>query len=615
MDCRAYRTPWRLILTLIVLSTVPITIHAHPVSISRSLVYLTREQATAKVEVFLEDLFLFHNLKPNSADFLDTETLEKGIELHKKFVSERFTIQGVDGQPLKPIGPVRVTAKIPDEGVALAELMAHKLTFELDYEFPQPPEFLTFKQRFTDEAGILPSEMNLQVKQQNAGVAQSETLIPHVPHTMRFSWDAPPLAADASQEEWDAWFKTQQQQTLGITSYSQVYSFLYINDYEVRHEILIPLLTLEQSVLLARDDDDFLSIAEQDAARKQVEAYFQSGNPIEVDGQRIEPVVQRCDFFGLDFKDFAQRAERKQVPMVSARVGIILSYPLSAPPQNVQLTWNRFNQSVYAVSMTVFAYDEASRTTLTRIARNNVYHWNASVRPPSPDIQVLPVNLPPGPALKIPLASITLLLCIPLAFVVLKQKRIGTIPTGGLLALLCGSAYAFSYASQTYVPVPVRSAPIVTEQHADTVFRELHGKLYRAFQYQREEEIYDALSTCIDGDLLRDVYLQVQQGLKMQEQGGAISRIQDVQIIEGHVSPDAPSNNVAQNGNAAQTEFTYQCQWHVVGTVEHWGHIHERTNAYRALFTVAAIDGHWKVTQMSVLDEERVQFETRLRSL
>ena len=600
---------WRLPLAFIVTCAIPLAAAAHPVSISRSLVYLTREQATAKIEVFLEDLFLFHNLKPNSADFLDAETIRKGIELHKKFVAERFTMQGVDGQPLKHSGPVRITAKIPDEGVALAELMAHKLTFEMDYELQQPPEFLTFKQRFTDAAGILPSEMNLQVKQENAGVAQSETLVPDIPHTIRFNWDHPPLSADASQEEWDAWFKTQQEQTLGITSYSQVYSFLYINDFEVRHEILIPLLTLEQSVLLARDDDDFLSIAEQDAARTQVQAYFQTGNPIEVDGQRIEPVVQRCDFFGLDFKDFAQRAERKQVPMVNARVGIILSYPLPSPPQQVQLTWDRFNKSVYAVSMTVFAYEDAMRTTLTRIARNNVYTWNAGVRPAIPELKPLPVNLPPAPAVKIPAASITILLCIPLALIALKRKHAGVMPTGGVLALLFAVAYALSYSPPTYIQVNVPGSSMVTEQAADTIFRKLHQKIYSAFQYRREEEIYDALSMCIDGDLLQQVYLQVQQGLKMQEQGGAISRIEDVKVIAGHASLNDGSKT------RSQLEFAYQCRWHVVGTVEHWGHIHERTNVYHAVFTVAAIDGLWKLTKMSVLDEERVQFETKLRSL
>ena len=112
---------------------------AHPVSVTRTYVYVSREQATAKIEIFLEDLFLFHNLKPNDRDFLDADTIRRGIELHKQFVAERFLIRDVAGQPLAG----RVVAvrqfDLPAEGVPLAELMAHNLTFELQYEFSAPP--------------------------------------------------------------------------------------------------------------------------------------------------------------------------------------------------------------------------------------------------------------------------------------------------------------------------------------------------------------------------------------------------------------------------------------------------------------------------------------------
>ncbi len=38
----------------------------------------------------------------------------------------------------------------------------------------------------------------------------------------------------------------QKRDRLGIASYSGLYSFLYITRFEVRHELLIPLLSLEQ---------------------------------------------------------------------------------------------------------------------------------------------------------------------------------------------------------------------------------------------------------------------------------------------------------------------------------------------------------------------------------
>jgi hypothetical protein len=59
--------------------------------------------------------------------------------------------------------------------------------------------------------------------------------------------------------------------------------------------------------------------------------------------------------------------------------------------------------------------------------------------------------------------------------------------------------------------------------------------------------------------------------------------------------------------------FAYRCTWTVEGTVEHWGHVHTRTNQYRALFTVQARQDAWKITDLQVLGEERVKFETNVR--
>ena len=59
----------------------------------------------------------------------------------------------------------------------------------------------------------------------------------------------------------------QRRQNMGITSYSATYTFVYIQNEEVRVEILMPLLTLETWQPVARANTDFLEVAEQLAAR------------------------------------------------------------------------------------------------------------------------------------------------------------------------------------------------------------------------------------------------------------------------------------------------------------------------------------------------------------
>ena len=98
----------------------------------------------------------------------------------------------------------------------------------------------------------------------------------------------------------------------------------------------------------------------------------------------------------------------------------------------------------------------------------------------------------------------------------------------------------------------------------------------------------------------------------MQEQGGAVARVRDVSILSLRRGPPA----AAGDGRAGDERgFTYRCRWNVSGTVEHWGHIHERTNQYEAVFAVQPVDNAWKVTNIELLDQRRVRFETRLRGV
>jgi hypothetical protein len=160
---------------------------------------------------------------------------------------------------------------------------------------------------------------------------------------------------------------------------------------------------------------------------------------------------------------------------------------------------------------------------------------------------------------------------------------------------------------QVDIQDPFASPPSISASEAKDVFAKLHGNVYRAFDYHSESDIYDALARSVEGDLLQELYLQIQQGLAMEEQGGAISRISKVELVS--LDPQVPSELEPREG------FTVQCRWIVEGTVEHWGHIHARTNQYDAEFRVAERDDAWKITSAQLLAEERLNFETRLRGL
>ena len=52
--------------------------------------------------------------------------------------------------------------------------------------------------------------------------------------------------------------------------------------------------------------------------------------------------------------------------------------------------------------------------------------------------------------------------------------------------------------------------------------------------------------------------------------------------------------------------YAIKGNWAAQGTVGHWGHVHTRRNRYEAIVTVEAVDGAWKITDLEVLEEQRV---------
>ncbi|MCH2203271.1 MAG: hypothetical protein MK102_14980 [Fuerstiella sp.] len=592
-------------------------------SVTRTLVYVAHDRVDVTIEVFLEDLYLFHNLRPDETDYLDTATIRRGMELHREFVATRFLIQDAEGLIRQSDNPPKVTADVPDDGVSLAELMAHKLTFEMQYSFDAPPEFLTFEQRFTDADGVLPSEMQLQVRPQNADETISKALVPHSPETIRFDWTSPPLSKDASQQERERWATQQQEATLGITSYSSVYSFLYIEDHEVRHEILIPLLTLEQSLPLDREQTDFLTVSEQDTFRPLIEKFFALGNPVEVDGVRPAPIVERCDFYGVDFLDLAQLTERKPVAMSSARVGIILTYPLVAAPRNIRLTWDRFNKALWTINMVVFSEDADFRKTLSRIGSNNVFEWNSpndssvtQERVPAPVV----AELPKLPTIRLPVLTLILLATVLASVLRLYRGLFSRTAMWITMCLMCGAAVVWGFDAGS-LTMRWGSPQEISDDEARQVVTKLLSNVYDAFRFRGEDEVYDALAVSTSGDLLQDLYLQIQQSLRMTEQGGAVARVKQVDVIETDRKAVIPKGDSPPSGYA----FTCLCRWNISGTVEHWGHIHERINQFQASFlaepvpvrqkTATSSMRYWKLTGMNIVDSKRVHFETRLRNL
>ena len=50
----------------------------------------------------------------------------------------------------------------------------------------------------------------------------------------------------------------------------------------------------------------------------------------------------------------------------------------------------------------------------------------------------------------------------------------------------------------------------------------------------------------------------------------------------------------------------FHAKWTALGTVGHWGHIHTRKNQYAANITVEPVDAAYKITDLELLEEKRI---------
>ncbi|HAN96745.1 MAG TPA: hypothetical protein DCQ98_04615 [Planctomycetaceae bacterium] len=582
----------------------------HPISKMAGTFFVSRGRVSVRLRLYVEDLYLFHeSVEPDEQDRLYADSLLPAAEAHKQFLLDKIRILDIDGRPIPGRVIDMTPLDIPAEGWGTDELMQHTIDYDLEFELASPPEFLTIVQDVVDENFVFPSELEMLLRQEGHDSVDAKILRPSEPYTARFVWDRPPLDADASREEFEQLLEQDREELLGITTYDAIYSFFYITRLEARHEILIPLATLATVVQIPHADPNQLTIAEQDPARELIRQYFLGGNPVMIDGVEVPPIVDRIDFYGLDLKDFAQRAEPRDVSLASGRVGVILRYPAKQEPSTVALTWTQFNSTIRKVTTVVFAMDETLKFEFSRFRTENTFAWTNPDPELSPrGVLPIPVGLPEPPRWSIWGAIAAVVLLIVAAG--LRSMGLAT-----AAAWICWATFGIA-AGTAAVPegwrtIPGASPAAIPVGDRQAVVRGLVGNVYRAFDYADEEPIYDALSQTAEGDLLTELYLEVRRGLTVQDQGGAVATVQKVEFV----SLDAADGIELPGGIAAAESpgFVARGTWNVTGTIEHWGHIHQRVNQYDGVFVVKATDQGWRLSALELTDERRLENRRTLR--
>lgn len=444
---------------------------AHPISLTEAVVDVQQNRVDVELKVLVEDLVLYYPVSADERDVYPAAALRKAAESHRKFVLDGLNLLTEKGTELEGHASAVDASRLSDKGVPLTEVKQVSVTYRLRYPIPRPLEFLTVSQTFGGEKAILPAMMDCQVKQLGVVLDVPHPILSGQTLTTEFDWTKPPTPPKNWRELKERRAERLQQQ-LGIASYSGLYSFFYITPHEVRHEILIPLLTLDEWTPIKRKDAAFLEVAEQKAAASQVSEFFQKGNPVSINGSAVKPVVARVNFFGLDIRDFAMNAEPRRVSVAQARVGIMLSYPSrKGVPSKVLAKWETFSKFAPFLKSTIYEFNKPAVEHFFR-PDDATFSWTGDKSGGRPETQSTSVN------------------------------------------------------STGQAPSP---------QQAEKISHSLIRSVYHAFDFHGERETYAALNKVVHGPLLRSLYLQVRRSLLMAEQGGSRSRVLEVRPASGTI--------------------------------------------------------------------------------
>ncbi len=571
----------------------------HPISLSTAVADIYPDHLQVELRILVEDLVLYHQLKADGEQTVSREDLMTASELHRSFLKQYFRVFLKDGEPL----PGEITevdlSEIPETGVRLDQVMEVGVYYYFHLPMEQQPDYLTFTQQFGGSDAPVPSVMDLILLQKGARLDFPVQIGPRSPHSIALDWENPPRNDRTYWKERREWMKQRREALLGVTSYSATYAYLYLEPREIRFEILVPLLTLETWLPLQREEADYLSVAEQDAMEKALPGFLQEVCHTHIDGMEITAQLDRLDFFTLDIRDFAKKQERKKVGVANARVGMILSFPTKGNFQSASLEWSFFNEVTPLLNTMTYVFDQpGERFFFTDNERT--WQWQSPKHASGPQVSSW-LSLPPVPSMPtMPLSLLFLLAAFSGGAFALKRNWKIAVPV-----LVLGGWFGWwnPVWQQMVIPHPTKEAPLPTPPEQNKIAEVLLRNIYRSFDYLQDADVYSALSRSADGDYLEKLYLQIKKGLILTEQGGAHSRVRNVQWLESE-----PTSHLMR----AQS-FSLSVKWEITGTVEHWGHIHTRRNAYRAELEVKAVDDEWKLVDLEVLDEDQVESSTQLR--
>ncbi len=544
-------------------------------------IYIEDGQIRVTFEIGERDYLYFHQVIP--ARYLEGGFTDSDRErLFRDFQQNGFRIVA-DGRLLEgEVGRIERVDRVYRSSLYTGRVDTTNTTIspfvvfvEIVYEIEGRPDRISF---------LPPMDSGNDVTLANIGFVTYHKKIPV--NDLRYMSQEINLNLDWS----DPWYSRFDNRNLTRHHRSSLMSYLYVEPYEVRHEIVVRIKDLDQWMTMPWSLDDYIEIEQQDSLKTAVAAFLASRNHVKIDGELVTPIIDRVHFIQVQLSGIQILEEPERQPYSSAIVGVILAYPTGGIPGEVTIDWDMFSETIQSVP--TISTDPAGPMPYDLTPDDSVLVWTNFLKTYRlPTISEVKIT---NAVVRIPIFTILLVL----VFVFLLYRSGWQF--GSLFSVRKGLLVTMGIAAVVLMPlgpnvkVPFLKKRSFSSPESTELISSLLKNTYRAFDFREESDIYDKLAVSNDGELLATIYLQTRRSMEIENQGGARAKVKDVALLQVE-EVSGPDDGLA-----------YRCRWQVRGTVGHWGHLHNRTNQYDAVISVSPVNGVWKIRKLDIIEEVRL---------
>jgi hypothetical protein len=534
--------------------------------------YIDEQGVRAELEIGLDSVEGFKNILPDAIYQQLGYGQEALAQRQQHFFKQQLALLGPGNTPLNgevlSIGPSRKVLRDIISGVALPiqDEAPDIIRASLLYRFEPGP--------VPDQLVFLTPTRSIGFIAYHNGVAVNDFRYLASGYTLQLDW----------QDPWYSRFKTR---NLRRQYFAPMSGFIYVEPFEVRKEIIARPKDLQRWLDLGLEGKTTIPVDMQAGIKEKVAAFLAEHQPITINGEASTGILDSINFLKRTLTSSRVIDPPEPLQLDAAIIGAIFVYPQQGLPKTVTMDWDLWDDRIQRVP--VSAVDQAGPLPSFLDPSWSLLEWeNFLTNPIVPTLIAIDSPTPPWQALlakSFPLLAVLVMLSLWWLSQAIKAKQ-----SKGLAATVCilvlASCLAAVVLGKSSKPDPEQARAIVSNL--------LHN-IYRAFDYRDESDIYDTLARSVNGELLTDIFLETKRSLVLANQGGARAKVKNV-LLDG----------IELKANAADNSFTVIADWTVNGSVGHWGHIHQRSNRYQALFTIAVDEQQWKLQTMTVLQEERL---------